>query len=124
MDNTKVSFGMGQISNSTPEWANWIFRGWLIMSNALTGFITTLAAIKGINLTPVEIGIIMASINFLNLVVYGFSKLFGVVPDEVDPGKPFVANQQLDDKGNVNAIPDTVIKAPDDGGKPDIVIKP
>lgn len=114
---------MGQISNSTPEWANWIFRGWLIMSNALTGFITTLAAIKGINLTPVEIGIIMASINFLNLIVYGFSKLFGIVPDAVDPGKPFVASQQVDEKGNVNTIPDTVIKAPDDGGKPDITIK-
>jgi len=82
---SKVDFGLDQITCKTPEWANWIFRGWLIVSNALTGFITSLVAIDGIHITPVTVGVIMASINFLNLIVYGFSKLFGVSTPPTDP---------------------------------------
>lgn len=110
MDKSKTSFGFDQITNKTPEWANWIFRGWLIVSNALMGYITALAAIKGINITPVEVGVIMATLNFLNLLVYGFSKLFGVVPDAPDLDKKVIADKQIDDDGNTKDINPIIVK--------------
>lgn len=111
-DINKTSFGLDQISSLTPVWATWLFRGWLILSNALTGFITSLVAINGIHLTPVTVGIIMASINFLNLIVYGFSKLFGVVTEPADPGKPLIADKQVVD-GGTKAVDPVIVDAPE-----------
>lgn len=112
MDKSKTGFGLDQVGNTTPEWANWIFRGWLILSNALTGYITALAAIKGINMTPIEVGVIMATLNFLNLLVYGFSKLFGVVPDQADPAKPLIADTQINKDGSTKVVNPVVVEPP------------
>lgn len=111
-DTSKTGFGFNQISNSTPEWANWIFRGWFILSKAAIGYIGTLMAIKGIDISLTTFLVISATITMLgDPIMYGFSKLFGVVPEAVDPAQPFIANQQIDKAGNTNAIPETVLPA-------------
>lgn len=109
-DTSKTGFGFDQISNKTPEWANWLFRGWLILSNALTGFVTGLAALQGIHISPVQIGVILLSINSLNVVVYGFSKLFGVETDQADPTKPLIAEKQITDSGDTKAVNPVIVE--------------
>jgi hypothetical protein len=110
MDKSKTSFGFSQISNQTPEWANWIFRGWFIISKAAIGYLGTLMAIKGINIPLTTFLVISATITMLgDPIMYGFSKLFGIVPDAPDPSKPLIADTQVDDKGNTKAINPIVV---------------
>lgn len=69
-----IKFGLGQINNVTPEMANWIFRGYFILSKAVIGY---LAAIHFI--TPAQIYNITITITLLvDPVMLGFSKLFGI----------------------------------------------
>jgi hypothetical protein len=69
-----VKFGLAQIGNVTPEMANWIFRGYFILSKAVIGY---MAALK--YLTPVEIYNVTITITLLaDPIMLGFSKLFGI----------------------------------------------
>lgn len=108
MDTSKTSFGLGQIANETPEWANWIFRGWFIISIAFIGW----ASAVGI-FDKATVNVITTTVTLLlNPIMYGFSKLFGIVPDQAEPGAPLVADKQVTDEGT-KAIDPVIIKAPD-----------
>lgn len=101
MDKSKISFGFDQIENQTPPIAIWIFRSYFILSKAFLGW----AAAVGI-FSPEHLKVITLTITLLlDPVVLGFSKLFGVEPEPVDPEKSFVADKQVDDKGNTQSIP-------------------
>lgn len=120
VDNSKTKFGLSQIQNPTPEYANWIFRGYFLISKAVLGWLGGLAAAGALNIPIKTMLFITLTISLLgDPIMLGFSKLFGIVPEPVDPEKPFVATQQIDDKGDVNAIPDTQLPAQDTSGKPD-----
>jgi hypothetical protein len=109
-DTSKTAFGLDQINNETPAYANWIFRSYFIISKAAIGWIAAVGLfdshIQFVTVTTVSL--------LLDPIVLGFSKLFGIVPEPVDPTQQFVASQQIDDKGNVNAIPDTILPAKKD----------
>jgi hypothetical protein len=118
-DTSKTSFGLDQVNNETPPFANWIFRGYFIISKAMIGWI----AAVGLFPTKTQFVVVTTVSLLLDPIVLGFSKLFGIVPVPVDPSHPFVASQQVDDKGNVQQInpvvlkPQEVVNAPD-GEKP------
>lgn len=116
-DTSKTGFGLGQIANPTPEFANWIFRGYFIISKAFIGWAAAVTLF-----TTKEQFIIVTTISLLlDPIMLGFSKLFGIVPEPVDPSKPFVATQQVDEQGDINAIPDTKLppqQPTDISGKP------
>lgn len=110
MDKSKTNFGLDQVNNPTPEFANWIFRGYFIISKAAIGYICGISAAGALAIPVKTMLLYTLTVSLLlDPIMYGFSKLFGIVPDQVDPNKPFVASQQIDDKGNLNTIPDTVI---------------
>lgn len=122
-DKSKTGFGFNQVSNPTPEFANWIFRGYFLISKAVIGWLGGLAAAGALSVPVKTMLLISLTISLLlDPIMLGFSKLFGIVPEPVDPEKPFVASQQVNEQGDVNAIPDTVLKPqqPESGGKPDI----
>lgn len=105
MDKSKTSFGISQLSNQTPEWANWIFRGYFIISKAFIGW----AGMIGL-FTPHQVFIILTTTNLLvDPIMYGFSKLFGIVPEPIDLNKNFVSDKQLDKDGGTNAIEKVII---------------
>lgn len=106
MANTStVKFGLGQVNNETPEWANWIFRGWFIISKAVVGYIAALAALKELNISITTLMVITLTINLLlDPIMYGFSKLFGIVPDQADSSSPFIADKQVTPEGDVKNI--------------------
>jgi hypothetical protein len=105
-DQSKIGFGLSQIGNPTPESANWIFRGYFIISKAFIGWMGYTKLIPQADIYEI-LGVTSL---LLDPIMLGFSKLFGIVPEAVDPSKPFLANQQVNAEGNVNAIPDTVLK--------------
>lgn len=71
-----IKFGLGQINNVTPNMANWIFRGYFIISKAIIGW---LAVVKW--LTPNEIYNVSMTVTLLvDPIILGFSKLFGIEP--------------------------------------------
>lgn len=111
-DKSTIGFGLSQISNPTPEMANWIFRGYFIISKAVIGWLSA------VHITDdKQTQMIVLTISLLgDPIMLGFSKLFGVIPQPVDPAQPFVANQQVDDKGDTVAIPDTVLPAQEPAG--------
>lgn len=79
----KIKFGLAQIKNVTPEQANWIFRGYFILSKAVIGY---LAAIH--YLTQPEIYNITITITLLaDPIMLGFSKLFGIDPNSQPENK-------------------------------------
>lgn len=72
---TEVQFGA--ISQPTPIWAKWFFRGTLIVTSVV---VFTLASDPGI---PDEVKIrATVYLKALDLLVFGFSKMFGIVPNE------------------------------------------
>lgn len=112
MDTTKTSFGLDQINNPTPEYANWIFRGYFIISKAVIGYLGAISALKGIGMSLITFTVIILTITLLlDPIVLGFSKLFGVVPEQADPAKSLIATDQIDDKGDTQAIKPVVIAA-------------
>lgn len=113
MDTSKTKFGFNQLSNETPEWANWIFRGYFIISKAAVGYIAGLTALKELNMSLLTLTVTLLTINLLlDPIMYGFSKLFGIVPDQAEPGAPLVADKQVTDDGT-KAIDPVVVKAPE-----------
>lgn len=113
MDKSKTKFGFGQLTAETPLFAQWIFRGWLILAPAISGLLTGLAATQGVHISPTTIAVVLLVMQFLNLIIYGVSKLFGVVTEPVDPDKSLLADKQVDDQGNTNAINPVVAPTPD-----------
>lgn len=110
MDKSKTSFGLSQVNNETPEWANWIFRGYFIISKALIGYLAALSALHGIKISVDTFTLITVTINLLlDPVVYGFSKLFGVVPDAPNADNKLVADKEIDDKGDTKAVNPVII---------------
>lgn len=78
--NPQVNFGFDQLGCKTPDWANWIFRSYFIFSKAAVGYVSGLAAVKGLNISTTELAVIMLTMSFLDLLMYGFSKMFGIQP--------------------------------------------
>lgn len=75
IDKTKVTFGA--ISSTTPQWAKWVFRSVFILTSVATFIIAGDAQIKPD--LAVRIGVYLKG---LDLLAFGFSKLFGVTLDE------------------------------------------
>lgn len=75
IDRTKVTFGA--INSVTPSWAKWIFRGTLILTSVAMFIVAGDSAIKAE--TAVRIGVYLKG---LDLLAFGFSKLFGVTLDD------------------------------------------
>lgn len=109
---SKTSFGFSQLENETPEWANWIFRGYFIISKAMVGYLAGLTALKELNISILTLTVVMLTINLLlDPIMYGFSKLFGIVPDNADPKKPLLADKQIENNGtDVKDITPVIIK--------------
>lgn len=71
-----IKFGLDQVNNRTPEFANWIFRGYFIISKAIIGWMGYT------NLIPkADIYEILGIVSLLgDPIMLGFSKLFGIEP--------------------------------------------
>lgn len=108
-DTSKTSFGLDQVNNETPEFANWIFRGYFIISKAAIGWI----AAVGLFPTKTQFVVVTTVSLLLDPIMLGFSKLFGIVPVQADDSKPLVADHQIDDKGDIQAIKPVVLPAQD-----------
>lgn len=74
IDKTKVTFGA--ITSTTPIWAKWVFRGTLIVTSVATFIIAGDSHISAE--TAVRVGVYLKG---LDLLAFGFSKLFGVTLD-------------------------------------------
>lgn len=100
MDKSKVGFGLDQVNNVTPPFANWIFRGYFIVSKAFIGWMAAVGIF-----TPHELFVTLTTVNLLlDPIMYGFSKLFGVVPDSPTGGTALIADKQVDKSGDVKAV--------------------
>jgi hypothetical protein len=116
MDTSKTSFGFDQLTNPTPEWANWIFRGYFIISKAVVGYLAALATIQQLHISVQLLMVVTLTITLLfDPIMYGFSKMFGIVPTANDPTQPLIATAQVDDKGNTQAINPLVVPSVDAG---------
>lgn len=114
-DKSTIGFGLSQISNPTPEMANWIFRGYFIVSKAILGWLGGLSAAGAIGIPIKTMLLITLTISLLaDPIMLGFSKLFGIVPQPVDPAQPVIATQQVDDKGDTSAIDPLVMPPPNE----------
>lgn len=114
MKKQAIKFGLNQISNETPLIAVWIFRGYFIVSKAVVGFIAALVAVKELNLSVTTLTVTTLTITLLlDPLVLGFSKLFGIEPQQVEEGSPLLADKQIDEKGNTVSINPVVISQPD-----------
>jgi len=74
-EDTKVVFGA--ITATTPQWAKWAFRGTLIVTSVATFIIAGDNAIKPE--LALRIGVYLKA---LDLLAFGFSKMFGVKLDD------------------------------------------
>lgn len=72
---TKVQFGA--VGADKPKWATWLFRSVAILTTVASFWVGSTALIADQN--KVEVILILKSIDML---VLGFSNLFGVVPAE------------------------------------------
>lgn len=72
---TKVTFGA--INSVTPDWAKWIFRSVLIITSVVSFWIASTSLITEAN----KLEIVLA-LKALDLLAFGFSKLFGITLDE------------------------------------------
>lgn len=73
-----VSFGLGQLTNATPIFAKWIFRGYFIISKAIVGWMGYTKLIPQADLYEI-LGVVSL---LLDPIVLGISNLFGVKADE------------------------------------------
>lgn len=72
---TKVTFGA--VNAVTPDWAKWIFRSVLILTSVISFWIASTSLVTEAN----KLEIVLA-LKALDLLAFGFSKLFGVTLDE------------------------------------------
>ena len=73
-----AKFGLGQIGNDTPQWAKNIFRIYFFVSKALIGWAAATSLFSKETLGEILLFITL----FLDPVVFGFSKMFGVNVEE------------------------------------------
>jgi len=80
----QVSFGFNQISAKTPEWANWAFGGYYLLSQAFSNWLSALAANHLLSITPALLLLVTLTINLLlNPLVFGVSRMWGIQqPDD------------------------------------------
>lgn len=74
-----MKVGIDQIKNETPQWALWMFRITIILTTVATFIIASDPAIS--DDLKVRIGVYLKG---LDMIVLGFSKLFGVEPEKVE----------------------------------------
>lgn len=105
--NQKSAFGLSQIDKEQPQIAVWLFRGYFIISKAIVGW---LAATKLI--PPTDLYEVVISITLLgDPIMFGFSKMFGIVPVDAQPGQPLIADTQIQD-GEPKTIKPVVVDGP------------
>jgi hypothetical protein len=75
MAKNKTTFGA--VSQPTPQWAKWLFRGTLVVTSVATFIISGDDAIP--METKVRIGVYLKG---LDLLVFGFSKMWGIEIEE------------------------------------------
>ena len=75
LSETKVTFGA--ISAETPRFAKWIFRGTLVVTSVLAFWIAGTSLVSEPNKLEIVLGL-----KGLDLLVFGFSKLFGVTVED------------------------------------------
>ncbi len=76
-----VKFGVNQISNPSPLWAKWIFRGTLLLTSVATFIIASDPGIP--DALKVRIGVYLKA---LDLLMYGLSKMVGIqIADDDKP---------------------------------------
>ena len=103
----KSKFGFDQISAQGPEWASWIFRSYFIISKAVLGWLAYTHLIPQTAMYEV-MGIIM----FLaDPIMLGISKMFGIVPEPVDPEADLVANKQIKTDGTTETINPVIVES-------------
>jgi hypothetical protein len=69
----KTNFGVKQLKTKTPEWAKWMFRGTLIITSVA---VFVLASDPGMTDDfKIRAAVYLKA---LDLLVFGFSKMFGV----------------------------------------------
>ncbi len=73
-----TKFGIKQLKNDTPEWAKWIFRSWFFISKALLGWLSYTKLIESNTLHEL-IGVFSL---LIDPIMFGFSKMFGIVPNK------------------------------------------
>jgi hypothetical protein len=102
----KSKFGFDQISAEGPEWASWIFRSYFIISKAVLGWLAYTHLIPQTAMYEV-MGIIM----FLaDPIMLGISKMFGIVPEPVDPAADLVADKQIKTDGSTEKINPVIVE--------------
>ncbi|SEV89032.1 hypothetical protein SAMN05428988_0169 [Chitinophaga sp. YR573] len=80
MPDTK--FGLDQVGNETPKWSKWMFRITIILTT-VAAFV--IAADPGIpDIIKVRIGVYLKG---LDMLVLGFSKMFGVEVQDTTENK-------------------------------------
>lgn len=72
---TKVTFGA--INAATPSWAKWLFRGTIILTSVVAFWIAGTSLVSEAN----KLEVVLA-LKALDLLSFGFSKLFGITIDE------------------------------------------
>jgi hypothetical protein len=73
----ETSFGIEQINNPTPRWANVVFGVIIILTTAISVWVAATSFITDVN--KVEWLLIVKCID---IVIFGVAKLFGVDPNK------------------------------------------
>lgn len=77
VDKSETKTAFGAVNSPSPMWAKWIFRGTLVLTSVA---VFVLASDPGISdAFKVRATVYLKAID---LLVFGFSKLFGIVPAE------------------------------------------
>lgn len=66
----------------TPTWAKWMFRIYFLLSKALIGYCAATTLFSKDTLLEITLFVTL----FLDPVIYGFSKMFGIEKDETPQG--------------------------------------
>ena len=80
----KTKFGFGQLTSKTPSWASWLFRIVFILTTVAAFIISGDPQIN--DMIKVRVLLYLKGVDML---IYGFSKLFGVeVQNDKDEESP------------------------------------
>jgi len=77
IEQVKTTFGLGQIGNSTPKWAKWIFRIVLYLCSGSILAITTLN-VGRLGMNSEDIKDTVALLSFITVAVHALSRMVGV----------------------------------------------
>lgn len=70
-------FGIGQITEKTPKWANWIFSITFLLSTALSIWVVSTSFVE----TSIRLEVVL-DLKVFETLVFGVSQMFGV---KIDP---------------------------------------